>query len=73
MGKKLLFAAIAAGLFIMSGCQNNIGLSLDGKIVDQTYNSILPCADCSGIDTTILVNQDGSYVCLLYTSDAADD
>lgn len=46
----------------MSGCQNNIGLSLDGKIVDQTYNSILPCADCSGIDTTILVNQDGSYV-----------
>ncbi|EMC9359376.1 TPA: envelope stress response activation lipoprotein NlpE [Proteus mirabilis] len=62
MGKKLLFAAIAAGLFIMSGCQNNIGLSLDGKIVDQTYNSILPCADCSGIDTTILVNQDGSYV-----------
>lgn len=33
MGKKLLFAAIAAGLFIMSGCQNNIGLSLDGKLL----------------------------------------
>lgn len=62
MGKKFLFAAVAAGLFILSGCQNNIGLLLDGKIVDQTYNSILPCADCSGIDTTILVNQDGSYV-----------
>lgn len=62
MGKKLLFMAFAAGLFIVSGCQNNIGRSFDGKIIDQTYNSILPCADCSGIDTTILVNQDGSYI-----------
>ncbi|HCH50768.1 MAG TPA: copper homeostasis/adhesion lipoprotein NlpE [Proteus sp.] len=73
MGKKLLCAAIAAGLFVLSGCQNNIGLSLDGKIVDQTYNSILPCADCSGIDTTILVNQDGSYVMEQRYQGSADD
>lgn len=58
---------------MLSGCQNNIGLSLDGKIVDQTYNSILPCADCSGIDTTILVNQDGSYVMEQSYQGSADD
>ncbi|PFG57751.1 putative lipoprotein NlpE involved in copper resistance [Vibrio sp. ES.051] len=27
-----------------------------------TYKGTLPCADCSGIDTTLILNQDGTYM-----------
>ncbi|PSU48801.1 hypothetical protein C9J12_09835 [Photobacterium frigidiphilum] len=27
-----------------------------------TYNGILPCADCSGIETQLMLKQDGSYM-----------
>lgn len=26
-----------------------------------TYQGVLPCADCAGIDTTLILNQDGTY------------
>lgn len=28
---------------------------------DGTYQGVLPCADCEGIDTTLTLNPDGSY------------
>src|SRR5680860_1196807 len=52
--------------------------SLDWKGI---YTGVLPSDDCEGIDTSISLNKDQTYLlklrylgtsCLLYTSDAAD-
>lgn len=30
--------------------------------VNKTYNGTIPCADCAGIDVTLVLNQNGSYI-----------
>ena len=61
MKKVLLLALISAGAVALSGCQSSVN-EANFAPVDHVYSGVLPCADCSGIEATLLVNPDGSYV-----------
>lgn len=61
MNKKLLMVLAAAGIITLAGCQNST-TAPEVRYIDRAFTGVLPCADCSGIETTILFNQDGSYV-----------
>ncbi|MTG98624.1 copper resistance protein NlpE [Myroides sp. BIT-d1] len=37
-----------------------------------TYQGVVPCADCPGIDTTIVLNEDGTFTRVLVYQDKAD-
>lgn len=56
--KKVMFT-LCAGLFLASACSNtteNSGADLSG-----VFYGTLPCADCAGIETSLLFNNDGTY------------
>lgn len=57
MKKALLCLALVAGL-ALAGCQTT---PLNPKASKTVYSGVLPCADCSGIHTTLTLyrNQDG--------------
>lgn len=61
MKKSLLLVLMAVGAVTLAGCQSG-AKNTSTVPVDQVYTGVLPCADCSGIEATLLVNQDGSYV-----------
>ncbi|SPY78611.1 Copper homeostasis protein CutF [Providencia rustigianii] len=61
MKKVFLLAFIAAGSIALSGCQSGVS-EVESASVDNVYSGLIPCADCSGIEATLLVNPDGSYV-----------
>lgn len=74
MNKKILFVLLAAGVFTSVGCQNNSMLQNNpalqtsnvsqGKTLptEKVFNGVIPCADCAGIDTTLQLAKDGSYI-----------
>ncbi|BBU94975.1 MULTISPECIES: copper resistance protein NlpE N-terminal domain-containing protein [Providencia] len=61
MKKSLMLVLMAVGSITLAGCQSATK-NIDAAPVDKVYTGVLPCADCSGIEATLLVNQDGSYV-----------
>lgn len=61
MRKPLFLALIAVGVAALVGCQA-APKKTSVTYIDRVYTGTLPCADCSGIEATLLVNQDGSYV-----------
>ncbi|HIF9340516.1 TPA: copper resistance protein NlpE [Photobacterium damselae] len=69
MKVKVIGLALAVGLF-MVGCDQQA--SQPSAVVDQhnarnsldwpgSYTGILPCADCSGIETILDIKADGNY------------
>lgn len=65
----VLTAAIACGLFLLIGCNNRSDVRalhavqpIDAKAMQQSFQGLLPCADCEGIDTTLLLEKDGTWV-----------
>ncbi|WP_445495015.1 envelope stress response activation lipoprotein NlpE [Photorhabdus sp. SF281] len=62
MNKKLLTALVAVGVSALVGCKGNLVQQTSSQPVDQTFHGVLPCADCSGIDTTLLLDDDGTYI-----------
>ncbi len=69
MKVKVIGLALAVGLF-MVGCDQQV--SQPSAAVDQhnaqnsldwpgSYTGILPCADCSGIETILDIKADGNY------------
>nr|WP_217277083.1 envelope stress response activation lipoprotein NlpE [Photorhabdus heterorhabditis] len=62
VNKKFLTALIAVGVCTLMGCKSNLPQQTSSQPVDQTFQGTLPCADCSGIDTTLLLDGDGSYI-----------
>ncbi|OCQ50702.1 Lipoprotein NlpE precursor [Photorhabdus australis subsp. thailandensis] len=62
MNKKLLATLAAVSVCTLMGCKGNLPQQTSSQPVDQTFKGILPCADCSGIDTTLLLDGDGSYI-----------
>ncbi|MBS9424989.1 envelope stress response activation lipoprotein NlpE [Photorhabdus caribbeanensis] len=62
MNKKLLTALVAVGVSALMGCKGNSVQQTSSQPVDQTFHGTLPCADCSGIDTTLLLDNDGTYI-----------
>lgn len=61
MKKSLMLVLMAVGAVTLAGCQT-VAKNTESSPVDNVYTGVLPCADCSGIEATLLVNQDGSYV-----------
>ncbi|CCW31620.1 envelope stress response activation lipoprotein NlpE [Xenorhabdus nematophila] len=74
MNKKIVLALLAAGVFTVVGCQNHSALQdtsvsqistiSQNKILptEKVFNGIVPCADCAGIDTTLQLAKDGTYI-----------
>jgi len=65
----LLSAAIACGLFLLIGCNNRSDVKarhsvqpLEARAMQQSFRGVLPCADCAGIDTSLFLAKDGTWV-----------
>lgn len=68
MKKAILSLAAVITLFALMGCNNR-----DGEVVtpvqaqtlkpmQQSWRGVLPCADCEGIDTSLFLEKDGTWV-----------
>lgn len=70
MVKKILLSAVAVcSLFALYGCNNQAAISTlklaqtaELKPMPQSYKGLLPCADCEGIETTLFLEKDGTWV-----------
>ncbi|MDC9595612.1 envelope stress response activation lipoprotein NlpE [Xenorhabdus anantnagensis] len=68
MNKKILLALLAAGVFTVAGCQNIPATQNDSvpqgqsQSTEKVFSGIIPCADCSGIETTLQLAKDGTYI-----------
>ncbi len=68
--KKLLLSAVAVcSLFSLFGCNNRAEVqtlqptqAAELKPMQQSYKGLLPCADCEGIETTLFLEKDGTWV-----------
>lgn len=65
----LISAAIACGVFLLIGCNNRSESQplqavqpLEAKAMQQSFRGLLPCADCEGIDTSLFLEKDGTWV-----------
>ncbi|WP_323872169.1 envelope stress response activation lipoprotein NlpE [Xenorhabdus doucetiae] len=68
MNRKILFALLAAGVFTAVGCQNP-PVTQDSPVsqeqpqsTEKVFSGVVPCADCAGIETTLQLAEDGSYI-----------
>nr|WP_276318264.1 envelope stress response activation lipoprotein NlpE [Serratia microhaemolytica] len=53
---------MAAGLFSLQGCQHQSSSQVQPATQQQSYQGVLPCADCNGLQTSLFLNQDGTFV-----------
>lgn len=68
--KKLLLSAVAVcSLFSLLGCHNRAELqtlqstqAAELEPMQQSYKGLLPCADCEGIETSLFLEKDGTWV-----------
>lgn len=68
--KKLLFSVVAVcSLFALFGCNNRAEVqtlkpeqAAELKPMQQSYKGLLPCADCEGIETSLFLEKDGTWV-----------
>ncbi len=59
MKKNILLLSVLLGLF---ACQNNTQMIDASKSsIQGVYKGVFPCADCSGIETTLTLNADKSF------------
>ncbi|AOM42351.1 envelope stress response activation lipoprotein NlpE [Xenorhabdus hominickii] len=74
MNKKIFFALLAAGVITTAGCQNNPVLEDNAELqastvsqnkfqlTENVFNGVVPCADCAGIETTLQLAKDKTYI-----------
>ncbi|EOD1042109.1 TPA: envelope stress response activation lipoprotein NlpE [Citrobacter farmeri] len=69
MKKTLLSAMAAFTLFALIGCNNRSDVDViqptqvaELKPMQQSWRGILPCADCEGIETSLFLEKDGTWV-----------
>lgn len=68
--KKLLLSAVAlSSMLALFGCNNrteeqvlNPAVADELQPMQQSYKSVLPCADCEGIETLLFLEKDGTWV-----------
>ena len=68
--KKIVLSAVAAcSLFILYGCNHRgEGEMLQAtaitelKPMEQSWRGVLPCADCEGIETSLFLEKDGTWI-----------
>lgn len=61
MNQKVLKILLTIGAVSLAGCQHKLPQS-QNQPVDKVYTGVIPCADCSGIETTVLFNPNGQYI-----------
>lgn len=69
MKKTLLSAMAAFTLFALIGCNNRSDVDViqptrvaELTPMQQSWQGILPCADCEGIETSLFLEKDGTWV-----------
>jgi copper homeostasis protein (lipoprotein) len=62
--KKITIALfLAAGALSLLGCNNHYQPKEQPlQPMQQSYQGILPCADCSGLETSLFLDEDGTFV-----------
>ncbi|WP_058912361.1 envelope stress response activation lipoprotein NlpE [Entomohabitans teleogrylli] len=68
--KKIILSVMAAvGLFTLIGCNNHSESQIvapaelaEFKPMQQSFRGVLPCADCGGVDTSLFLAKDGTWV-----------
>ncbi|WP_420378140.1 envelope stress response activation lipoprotein NlpE [Yokenella regensburgei] len=69
VNKAILSVAVACTLFTLIGCNNRSEVdtikpaaSEELKPMQQSWRGVLPCADCEGIETSLFLEKDGTWV-----------
>ena len=70
MVKKAIVTAMAViSLFTLMGCNNRAEVdtlspaqAAELKPMPQSWRGVLPCADCEGIETSLFLEKDGTWV-----------
>lgn len=68
--KSAIFSVVAASaLFVLMGCHNRAEMEVleptqaeAFKPMQQSWRGVLPCADCEGIETSLFLEKDGTWV-----------
>lgn len=62
--KKIIIAAVLAlGALSLFGCHTSaMNRETSLQAMQQSFSGVIPCADCSGIETSLFLQQDGTYV-----------
>lgn len=65
----ILSVAAACALFALMGCNNRAEVdalqpaqAAELKPMQQSWRGVLPCADCEGIETSLFLEKDGTWV-----------
>lgn len=54
---------LAAGALSLLGCNNQYQPKEQAlQPMQQSYQGLLPCADCTGLDTSLFLDEDGTFV-----------
>lgn len=69
MRTAILSVATACTLFALIGCNNRAEVdalqpaqAAELKPMQQSWRGVLPCADCEGIETSLFLEKDGTWV-----------
>lgn len=69
MNKAIVSLAVAMTLFALMGCNNRGEVETVSPVraeklkpMQQSWRGILPCADCEGIETSLFLEKDGTWV-----------
>jgi copper homeostasis protein (lipoprotein) len=62
--KKIIISAVLAlGALSLFGCHTAaFNHEKPLQVMQQSYSGVLPCADCSGLKTSLFLDQDGTYI-----------
>ncbi|CQJ60943.1 envelope stress response activation lipoprotein NlpE [Yersinia rohdei] len=63
MSKLTITVLLAVGALSLLGC-NNRQQPVEQPLqpMQQSYQGLLPCADCSGLDTSLFLDSDGTFI-----------
>lgn len=63
MSKLTITLFLAVGALSLLGCNNRYQpVEPALQPMQQSYQGVLPCADCSGLDTSLFLDSDGTFV-----------
>ncbi|MFD3249682.1 envelope stress response activation lipoprotein NlpE [Rahnella aquatilis] len=63
MKKIIISAVLAFGVLSLFGCHTAaFNHEKPLQAMQQSYSGVLPCADCSGLKTSLFLEQDGTYI-----------
>ncbi|WP_413483312.1 envelope stress response activation lipoprotein NlpE [Morganella psychrotolerans] len=62
--KNLTKFLLAVGIFSITACSSTVSVTPTAEVhvLDRAYSGVVPCADCSAMGVTVLLETDGTYV-----------